>query len=76
VVVVVTEALKTSSFTDQAPFLTSVVGLQFNVPFQHKYGYIRDDPNLSKRCHSTKGKHLYITIHTAVQVDKITDITC
>jgi len=23
--------------------------LEFNVPFQHKYGYIRDDPHFSGR---------------------------
>jgi len=27
--------------------------LEFNVPFQHKYGYVRDDPPHLKKCHRT-----------------------
>jgi len=32
--------------------------LEFNVPFQHKYGYIRDEPNTTK-AHVHQSKHMY-----------------
>jgi len=38
--------------------------LEFNVPFQHKYGYIRDDG-------ARVGSHLALSLHSSNYLDEL-----
>jgi len=40
--------------------------LEFNVPFQHKYGYIRDERRLRKTLHRQTDRHYENIGHLAL----------